>query len=216
MEANPPPGMWAATGTVASKAPTLAEIRRGSFGSSGWNDEPQRYKAERRGSQGQEGATRMPGRTSSTQSGTPESPSRPQLGKGTRTGSSATPGLIGTEPFPAVTEEEMSTLPTRETAPVDGSVETAKHNGTEKEMTSMPMLKDNSLELDELPETGSRHPRYERQVRETALSISVWMADNYPSTRTATSLLRKSPGRRLQLSDSRPSGNGSSLLQVSL
>ena len=42
MESHVPLGMWQATGEVASKAPTLAEIRRGSFGSNGWDGEGQR------------------------------------------------------------------------------------------------------------------------------------------------------------------------------
>ncbi|KAF2878246.1 hypothetical protein BDV95DRAFT_15910 [Massariosphaeria phaeospora] len=109
MEASPPTGMWAATGTVASKAPTLAEIRRGSFGSSGWNEEPQRHKAERRASQ-----------TSI------ESPVRPPMGKGTRSGSTA--GALGTEPFPAVTEEEMSAYPPREPVNSDLPPQAPRYN----------------------------------------------------------------------------------------
>ena len=42
--------MWQATGEMASKAPSLAEIRRGSFGRSGWNEEGQRAEYERRNS----------------------------------------------------------------------------------------------------------------------------------------------------------------------
>ena len=41
LDANPPPGMWHATGHIAAKAPTLADIRRGSFGQSGWTAEGQ-------------------------------------------------------------------------------------------------------------------------------------------------------------------------------
>jgi len=50
LESNPPSGMWQATGEVASKAPSLAEIRRGSFGNSGWSEEGQRAEYERRNS----------------------------------------------------------------------------------------------------------------------------------------------------------------------
>lgn len=75
MEANPPPGMWAATGTSASKAPSLADIRRGSYGSDGWNEHHQRHRATSRASQ--EGKSRAV----------------------------VTPLEGGLEPFPAVTEE---------------------------------------------------------------------------------------------------------------
>jgi hypothetical protein len=84
--------MWAATGSVASKAPSLAEIRRGSFGSDGWNHESQRHKAERRASQSEEGGRK---RTNST----PDSPGRPNAAR------APSSGLMGSEPFPAVTEE---------------------------------------------------------------------------------------------------------------
>lgn len=89
MEANPPPGMWAATGSVASKAPSLVDIRRGSFGSEGWDE--QRQREHRRGSQ--------------------ESSERPA---NNRKGSS---GKLGVEPFPALTEERPS-FESRECAPI--------------------------------------------------------------------------------------------------
>jgi hypothetical protein len=41
MEADAPLGMWAAAGSAASKAPTLGDIRRGSFRDAGWNQESQ-------------------------------------------------------------------------------------------------------------------------------------------------------------------------------
>ncbi|UPX18385.1 uncharacterized protein EKO05_0008687 [Ascochyta rabiei] len=87
MNADPPPGMWAATGGVASKAPSLVDIRRGSFGSEGWDE--QRQREHRRGSQ--------------------ESNERPA---NNRKGSS---GRLGLEPFPALTEERSS-FETREYA----------------------------------------------------------------------------------------------------
>ncbi|KAJ4340808.1 hypothetical protein N0V87_002160 [Didymella glomerata] len=88
MEADPPPGMWAATGSTVSKAPSLVDIRRGSFGSEGWDERKQRDY--RRGSQ--------------------ESNERPP---NNRKGSS---GRLGVEPFPALTEERPS-FETRERAP---------------------------------------------------------------------------------------------------
>ncbi|OJD27084.1 hypothetical protein ACJ73_01524 [Blastomyces percursus] len=47
LESNPPSGMWMATGDIASRAPTLNEIRTGCFSSDGWTEEGQ---LERRGS----------------------------------------------------------------------------------------------------------------------------------------------------------------------
>ena len=88
MEADPPPGMWAATGSTVSKAPSLVDIRRGSFGSEGWDE--RRQRDHRRGSQ--------------------DSNERPP---NNRKGSS---GRLGVEPFPALTEERPS-FETRERAP---------------------------------------------------------------------------------------------------
>ena len=85
MEANPPPGMWAATGSVASKAPSVVDIRRGAFGSEGW-DEP-RQREHRYGSQGSN-----------------------ERSANNRKGSS---GNLDVEPFTALTEERP-TFETRE------------------------------------------------------------------------------------------------------
>lgn len=142
MEASPPPGMWAATGNAASKAPTLAEIRRGSFGSSGWNEENQRYKAERRASQSEEGG------------------SRPVFGKGARTGSS---GAMGTEPFPAVTEEEMGAAPTPQGAPEKTAFHTPQYDSKEKDM-GVDLEPKESSELTEVERNAPRRLRAERQV----------------------------------------------------
>ncbi|OAX77902.1 hypothetical protein ACJ72_07792 [Emergomyces africanus] len=46
LESNPPSGMWMATGEIASRAPTLNEIRSGCFSTDGWTEEGQ---MERRG-----------------------------------------------------------------------------------------------------------------------------------------------------------------------
>ncbi|KAI9785206.1 MAG: hypothetical protein M1839_000844 [Geoglossum umbratile] len=48
MEANPPLGMWQATSGAIATAPSLADIRRGSFGSSGWTTDPTREGERRR------------------------------------------------------------------------------------------------------------------------------------------------------------------------
>ncbi|MCJ1485312.1 hypothetical protein MMC06_005486 [Schaereria dolodes] len=42
MESAPPAGMWDATAKVTAAAPSLAEIRKGSFGSNGWEGDGQR------------------------------------------------------------------------------------------------------------------------------------------------------------------------------
>ncbi|OJD17777.1 hypothetical protein AJ78_02129 [Emergomyces pasteurianus Ep9510] len=47
LESNPPSGMWMATGDIASRAPTINEIRSGCFSEYGWTEEGQ---MERRGS----------------------------------------------------------------------------------------------------------------------------------------------------------------------
>lgn len=41
LNSSPPYGMWQATGEVASKIPTLGEIRNGSFSTNGWTKEGQ-------------------------------------------------------------------------------------------------------------------------------------------------------------------------------
>lgn len=100
MEANPPPGMWAATGQAASKAPSLADIRRGSYGSEGWNDGLQ--QRNRVGSRASQGDDR-----------TPASPvddaSRPNVAKRMSSANTKTPGL---EPFPALAEENTHQVTT--------------------------------------------------------------------------------------------------------
>lgn len=45
-----PTGMWSATGSLASSAPSLADIRRGSYGSDGWSGEGQLKEKTRRAS----------------------------------------------------------------------------------------------------------------------------------------------------------------------
>lgn len=68
LESNPPNGMWQATGEVASKAPTLNEIRNGSFSYEGWTEEGQR---ERRGTNPHEIQRRRLSRSSSSHNKSP-------------------------------------------------------------------------------------------------------------------------------------------------
>lgn len=144
MEANPPPGMWAATGSLASKAPTLPEIRRGSFSHSGWNEaaqrEADRQRKERRASESEEGGRRWKlSRTASSQSGInveagnaagATAATRPGIGRGKRKSSAGTPGT-GSEPFPSVREEEMN-MGCQETVTGDGIWHTPVYDGSEK------------------------------------------------------------------------------------
>lgn len=54
---NIPAGMWDATGTLVSGAPSLKDIRRGSYGSDGWSGEGQLKDKDRRASLGRKGST---------------------------------------------------------------------------------------------------------------------------------------------------------------
>jgi hypothetical protein len=110
MEANPPPGMWAATGTTASKAPSLVDIRRGSYGSEGWHEETQRRRAGSRTSQEKKRVE----------------PSRKTSDTGT-----VSPPEGGVEPFPAVTEEDM-----RERHSSDAAQQAPRYEAKEKNVTS--------------------------------------------------------------------------------
>ncbi|OBT70695.1 hypothetical protein VF21_10227, partial [Pseudogymnoascus sp. 05NY08] len=51
-----PVGMWSATASIASSAPSLADIRRGSFGSDGWTGDGQLKEKSRRASLGRRSA----------------------------------------------------------------------------------------------------------------------------------------------------------------
>ncbi|KAF2006135.1 hypothetical protein P154DRAFT_517833 [Amniculicola lignicola CBS 123094] len=158
MEASPPPGMWAATGSVASKAPSITDLRKGSFSSNGWNEEAQRSRAERRLSSTDDTAKRAPRRQSATESLTVESPVKETPGEKSRLQPGGPTG--GLEPFPAVTEEEMSALPTHESVQVDGVMEVPKYDSKQKEMQST----DGTRELSETSEKGSLpHPPIQRQ-----------------------------------------------------
>ncbi|KAF2502602.1 hypothetical protein BU16DRAFT_576584 [Lophium mytilinum] len=116
LEADPPPGMWAATAAHASKAPTLPEIRSGSFSNAGWCDDGQRVayteRRERRASEAEEGGNKRwrLRRTSSALSTAGTNDATPGLTKGKRKSSIGSPE-VGTEPFPPVTEEEMHAIP---------------------------------------------------------------------------------------------------------
>ncbi|KAF2119084.1 hypothetical protein BDV96DRAFT_643237 [Lophiotrema nucula] len=156
MEARPPPGMWAATGTVAATAPTPLDIRKGSFSASGWNEESQRYRAERRSSQSEEGARPL-WRTSSGQS-VPESPVRPSRGRNASAGDKS-----GAEPFPTVDEEDMSTTPPRQGAPVERAVHMSNFVG--EETSAGQDTKDSSEALEKLEEPKEGRHLFKHRTR---------------------------------------------------
>lgn len=73
--ARVPVGMWDASATLASTAPSLADIRRGSYGTEGWNEETQREHKSRRASLQRKGSVpNSPLRTGSSTSHPLESP----------------------------------------------------------------------------------------------------------------------------------------------
>lgn len=92
MEASPPPGMWAATGHAVAKAPSLKDIRTGSFGSDGWNEHAQRSRAGSRASRS----------TAATTTASSEQTDRPR-GAARKTSSI---NILASETFPAVAEED--------------------------------------------------------------------------------------------------------------
>jgi hypothetical protein len=128
MEANPPPGMWAATGTTVSKAPSLADIRRGSFGSDGWNEETQRKRAGSRTSH--------------------EDRMRPSR----RTSAAVSPLEGGTEPFPAVTEEN-----TRERHAEEAAHQT-NQSTQDKEVGTTVELEQSNSHTNMTDNSGTREP----------------------------------------------------------
>jgi hypothetical protein len=146
--------MWAATGSVTSKAPTIADIRRGSFSDAGWNEEPQRAKAER--SRSDEANTWMQGRTPS---GSLQENARPLLNKG-RSNSSAG---MGVEPFPAVTEvteDNLSAYPTRTSQTQKGTMAPSYTNLENDEQRSA----NGDVDLQKKSKKQKKKPAMQRQV----------------------------------------------------
>ncbi|KAH4132706.1 hypothetical protein HBI25_190180 [Parastagonospora nodorum] len=129
MEANPPPGMWAATGATASKAPSLADIRRGSYGSEGWSEDTQRKRAGSRTSQEKRAE-----------------PSRHASG-------TISPLEGGVEAFPAVTEEDMRERPSGEAMRETQRYE-SKHNNA---AIDVELRQSNSI-MDKKEESAVREP----------------------------------------------------------
>ncbi|TKX23497.1 hypothetical protein C1H76_4567 [Elsinoe australis] len=96
LDADVPHGMWAATAQATSMAPTMSDIRRGSFGSEGWDGEAQKVHAGEQQQQTQQTGARRP--------------SSAVLGRFSFRGSPALPEeKETTEPFPTMTNEEKQT-----------------------------------------------------------------------------------------------------------
>jgi hypothetical protein len=125
MEATPPAGMWAATGATVSKAPSLKDIRRGSFGAEGWNHETQRKRAG----------------------------SRTSNEDRARNASAAVPPKEGTEPFPAVTEED-----TRERRSSDSTRRTPSYSGKNRNVDGAVELRETATGEDKTDHNASRQP----------------------------------------------------------
>ena len=125
MNSNPPLGAWQAVGEVASKVPTLPEIKSGSFGQEGWNHEGQ---LERRGTNPHEIHRKRLARTSSATT-------RTRRGSSRLTG---TPGTISEDVqyFPAMESQEGANearrVPT--TIKEGQAMEVAEVGGEEKKL----------------------------------------------------------------------------------
>ncbi|KAF2016386.1 hypothetical protein BU24DRAFT_200797 [Aaosphaeria arxii CBS 175.79] len=166
MEADAPLGMWAATGQTASKAPSISEIRGGTFGTAGWDEESQRRNAGRRASLASESGKNAR-KSSTTPVATTESATQSPAGKQpTKTSSSGLQtAAVGTEPFPAVTEEEMSVIPTRESAATQIFTEEPKRDEIARDYRPASYQKESSelMERDRDGHDESRRPLNERQ-----------------------------------------------------
>ena len=161
MEAAPPAGMWAATGATVSKAPSLVDIRRGSFGSDGWNEEQQRRRAGSRTSQGEERSTPA----------APGDATRPYNGLRKGSGNNA----MGSEPFPALTEEETQHIP--------------RYDGQDKTGNAAYEQKTSSDTAEHIDGDGMHHPKRTSSGGVSPvppkLGVSLWRDRRYRSLRNA-------------------------------
>ena len=142
----------AATGSVTSKAPSLVDIRRGSYGAGGWNEESQKYGAQRRASQTDEDGNWLQRRTSNQSNS-----DRP---KGMHRGSSDRLKTMGVEPFPALTEEELTAQPTQGNRAEEGVSQAPSYNDAHT-----PALKQGHVKEDAVGNEKNRPPSLDRQVR---------------------------------------------------
>jgi hypothetical protein len=151
MEANPPPGMWAATGTTASKAPSLVDIRTGGYGSEGWHEETQRRRAGSRTSQEKKRVE----------------PSRKTSDAGT-----VSPLEGGVEPFPAVTEEDM-----HERHSDDAAQQAPRYDAREKTGTTDVELRQSNSMTDKHDARSAREPLTSSGQVRLQPSISLHLTD---------------------------------------
>lgn len=199
MEASPPPGMWAATGSVTSKAPTLTDIRTGSFSESGWNGELQRFKAEGRGSQGEIGRrVRRIGNTA--QDPLPEDENEHQTGVSLPGGGSRSnapesqAALDGVEPFPALEEEETNAFSLEDHVPSRSFSQMPSHENPEKQN-----LKVGSYVEPQRKRGAGKQPKEDpQQVRVPIYTVASKLTS--ASMRTGTYHRRSFHGPRRQLS----------------
>lgn len=104
LEADPPPGFMAGIGSHASKAPTLPDIRRGSYSKDGWSPiaGSGSEKGRREGVQGNRSAGVIGTSDSQDQAATA---ARPGLSARDRKKSGSPTSNSGIEPFPTLLEE---------------------------------------------------------------------------------------------------------------
>ena len=203
MEEDLPPGMRATTGTVAAQVPSLDDIRRGSFGYSGWNGGQQRDMA---GSQEhQEGGGEGKGwlRRNSSSQGAASSKSTTQSPlQGSRTTPLETYAAESTEPFLNVEEQTL-----RDTSK-SSSMSTMHRDSVDKEThlyaEAHPV---NSSEAIAEGEIKPERPRHQRQVRKRIRRPRV-QTDQLSSTLTVMCRRPKFLGQDLQSLVSRVSGSG--------
>ena len=77
LDVDLPQGAWAGLGNATSKAPTIREIRRGSFGDQGWSEEYQTATRSRRSSSGKTARTAVRAKRKSSASQEASSPFPP-------------------------------------------------------------------------------------------------------------------------------------------
>jgi hypothetical protein len=107
MDADPPLGMWAATGSTIARAPTIGDIRTGSFNEEGWTESRQRENKERGeiAAQTEGGSRRWSlSRRNSSQASSPIDIKQNPESQGLNT--SPAGGNESVKPFPPLLEED--------------------------------------------------------------------------------------------------------------
>jgi hypothetical protein len=188
MEADPPPGMRVATGTVAAKAPSLREIRRGSFGTSGWSEEQQKNVAESGVESSGKHEERVRRNSFSQGAPSPESPVRLPL-EDRRTTLAGAHAAIG-----AGTSNQPASEDTRAPAQGNPPREAMQYDGAPKTMDAAAEV--DSHESSEAPEKEAEatqgRPQQERLVRKSSedprLHANRWTVLEWLRSSTQSSL----------------------------